>query len=172
MLWGLLEASVFFVVPDVLLTLLATRSIRRALRACVFALGGALVGGVLMYGFAHYAPDTARTVVAAVPAINDALIASVQQQTRQHGLLALFVGPLTGTPYKIYAVQAGVQGISLLSFIAVSVPARLARFVALVLLTFAISRALQRCWTLRTIQRVLIACWSVFYVWYFFVMSG
>ena len=44
-LWGFAESTLFFIVPDVLLTWLALSLPRRALRACYWALGGALAGG-------------------------------------------------------------------------------------------------------------------------------
>jgi hypothetical protein len=47
--WGLAEATVFFVVPDVWISRLALSSWRAALRGCALALVGALVGGVLLY---------------------------------------------------------------------------------------------------------------------------
>ena len=42
--WGFLEATFFFIVPDVLLTLIACRMLRPALKASVAALTGALIG--------------------------------------------------------------------------------------------------------------------------------
>jgi hypothetical protein len=47
-LWGLAEATLFFIVPDVWLTLITVWSPRKALIACLFALLGALAGGALM----------------------------------------------------------------------------------------------------------------------------
>ena len=44
-LWGFAEATVFFIVPDVLLSWLALRSPKSGLIACLFALLGALIGG-------------------------------------------------------------------------------------------------------------------------------
>lgn len=44
--WGLAEATFFFIVPDVLLTAITIVSVPRALRALVFSLLGATIGGV------------------------------------------------------------------------------------------------------------------------------
>src|SRR5690606_1189122 len=49
LLWGFAEATVFFVVPDVWISRLALSSWPAALRACGFALVGALAGGALLY---------------------------------------------------------------------------------------------------------------------------
>ena len=58
--WGLAEAICFFIVPDVLLTLIAMRSLRSAMKATMAALAGALVGGALVVVFAHASPDAAH----------------------------------------------------------------------------------------------------------------
>ncbi len=46
LIWGFAEATFFFIVPDVLLTLIALKNWRLATRACLWSLGGALIGGV------------------------------------------------------------------------------------------------------------------------------
>jgi hypothetical protein len=48
LIWGFAEATVFFVVPDVLLTAIPVRDLRAASLACFLALLGALAGGTLM----------------------------------------------------------------------------------------------------------------------------
>src|SRR4029079_3151630 len=68
--WGIAEASFFFIVPDLLLTLIACRAFKPALKATLAALSGALVGGVAMYAFGMRAPDEARAFLDYVPAIN------------------------------------------------------------------------------------------------------
>src|SRR5438270_13950747 len=69
-IWGLGEATFFFIVPDVLLTLIATRSLRSAIKATIAALAGALIGGVVMVAFAHTWPETARAFLLHIPGIN------------------------------------------------------------------------------------------------------
>jgi len=44
-LWGLAEATCFFIVPDVLLSFIALRRLRTALLCCGLALAGALLAG-------------------------------------------------------------------------------------------------------------------------------
>ncbi|MGQ0656531.1 MAG: hypothetical protein ACT4NU_00285 [Chromatiales bacterium] len=48
----------------------------------------------------------------------------MEAQIRAHGIAALVLGPLSGTPYKIYAVQADALGVNIWQFLAVSLPAR------------------------------------------------
>src|SRR5436190_22833846 len=71
--WGLAEATFFFIVPDVLLTLIACRTIKPALKATVAALIGALAGGTIMYTFGYHKSVGARAFLDQVPAISMAL---------------------------------------------------------------------------------------------------
>jgi membrane protein YqaA with SNARE-associated domain len=126
--WGLAEATFFFIVPDVLITLLACRSLRPALKASVAALLGALLGGSLMFVCAAQRPDVMQRYLLRVPAIDAELVMQVQQQVETRGLASVLSGPLAGIPYKIYAVVLGAAGGDWLRFLLISIPARYTRF--------------------------------------------
>lgn len=96
--WGLAEATLFFFVPDVLLSAIALRDRGLALRCCLWALGGALAGGALMFLFAANSPDAARTAVGHVPAVTGEMLTRVESGIADVGSWAMFLGPLTGTP--------------------------------------------------------------------------
>jgi membrane protein YqaA with SNARE-associated domain len=49
LIWGFAEASLFFIVPDVWLSFAGREKLSKGIRACVFALAGALIGGAVMY---------------------------------------------------------------------------------------------------------------------------
>ena len=170
-LWGLAEATVFFIVPDVLLSWLALRNFRTALTACVAALLGALVGGTAVWLAAQHDPEAVRKLFIMIPAIDGEMLAGVRSQLATDGLLALFIGPLTGTPYKIYALEAAVLGLGYLPFLLVSVPARLIRFALVASVVAALNHALARRLQLRQRQGLLLASWVFFYLWYFHVMG-
>jgi len=167
-LWGFAEATLFFLVPDVYLSRVALEAPRRALRACLWALLGALAGGALMYGWGSVAPQTAEAALAAVPAIAADTVDAVRTDLAVHGWAALFLGPLTGTPYKIYAVESARLGMGLLPLLAVSVPARLIRFLLITLLAAAAARApgLRRL-SAGTQRWIHAAAWTAFYLAYF-----
>jgi len=167
--WGFAEATFFFLLPDVFLTALAARNLGAAVRATLAALAGALLGGTVMYAFGHAAPERARALLDAVPAIGPALVASVRAQLAAHGLLALALGPARGTPYKIYAVEWGARGGSLPAFLLVSVPARWLRFLLTTLVAAAAMRVLAP-WTGRRahVELALLGlAWAVVYAAYF-----
>ncbi len=150
-----------------LLSALALRGLRVALPACAWATVGALVGGLTMYLWGAAAPEAAWSLLDRVPAIDPAMQAGVRASLAEHGLAALFLGPLTGTPYKPYAVAAGQQGVSPAAFLLVSVPARALRFVAIVALTHLLARRLPP----RRRPIVLALCWLGFYAAYFLHMG-
>jgi membrane protein YqaA with SNARE-associated domain len=162
--WGFAEATLFFLVPDVWLTWVVLRSGRAAAVACVAALAGALAGGALMYAWGAADADRARAAVARVPAVGPAMVGRVGEEVRAGGAVAAFRGPLTGTPYKIYAVEAGAQGLPLGTFLLVSVPARLGRFAAVTAAAGVASRLLRRLAVRRGLH---LGLWSAFYLWYF-----
>jgi hypothetical protein len=59
--WGLAEATLFFLVPDILITWVALTSLRRALLSSLWVLAGALAGGCLMHLSGASRPDQALT---------------------------------------------------------------------------------------------------------------
>lgn len=166
-LWGLAEATLFFIVPDVLLSGAAMARPRAALVACAWATAGALAGGTLMYLWGATAPSDAWALLDRVPGIDGRMQAGVGEAMAGDGLAALFMGPLTGTPYKLYAVAAGAQGANLAAFLLVSVPARALRFVALVLLTHMAARTLPGQPGTRLHWPIWAVAWTGFYVFYF-----
>jgi membrane protein YqaA with SNARE-associated domain len=168
--WGFAEATVFFIVPDVFLSWLALRDYRRALVACLWAVGGALLGGIALWQLGSGQAEDVRAVFVALPAIDINLVQSVRQQLEANGLIALFFGPISGTPYKLYALEAGQLGIRWDAFILVSIPARLIRFLLVSMVVGAISQALAGRCSLKTRQALLAASWAGFYAWYFSVM--
>jgi membrane protein YqaA with SNARE-associated domain len=167
--WGFAEATFFFIVPDVLLTVLACRKLQPALKASLAALVGALIGGAVMYGLGSLDAGRARRVLDLIPAISPALISKVETQADKHGLVALLIGPLRGIPYKIYAVEWGARRERLIAFLIVSVPARYIRFFLAAVVARAVARGIEpltrrRAW----VEGVILALiWVAFYSFYF-----
>jgi membrane protein YqaA with SNARE-associated domain len=123
-----------FIVPDVYLGFVALFHWRRGLTAAIAALLGAMLGGSIMYFLGMNNPDGINRFLTYVPLIDSELVNEVANQTRTSGLNAVLTGPFRGYPYKIYAVQAGEQALSLLSFLLMTIPARLQRFIPVALI--------------------------------------
>jgi membrane protein YqaA with SNARE-associated domain len=166
-LWGFAEATLFFFVPDVYLSRIALFDLRGALRACLWALAGAVAGGALMFAWGRADAGGAERALDRVPAISAAAIQEVGRSIRERGAVAVFLGPLTGTPYKIYAVESAPAGLSLARFLAVSVPARLLRFVLVTLLFAGMARGPLRRWPPAKLALAHTAAWGLFYAAYF-----
>jgi len=165
--WGLAEATFFFLVPDILLTRVALTDYRRALLASLCAVAGALVGGTaLWFATRHGATQFLLNAFDWIPGISRELIVRTAQALDTHGLTALAGAALSGQPYKLYAVHAGAQDLALAPFLAVSAAARFARFALTATLAHLAARAL-RDRPLASLQRLHAWIWFAFYTVYF-----
>lgn len=166
-LWGFAEATFFFLVPDVILSAIAIFDWQLALWACLAATAGALAGGALMYHRGCRDAASARDFLLRLPGVGPRMLERVGAAVGKRGLVALALGPLSGTPYKLYAVECGVRRLSLASFLLVSVPARMARFLLVVLLAAWLAHGAVPGWSPAAKLAAWLAAWCLFYAWYF-----
>jgi membrane protein YqaA with SNARE-associated domain len=172
--WGFAEATLFFVVPDVWIGLLALFKWRAGLRAAGCAVVGALLGGALMYGAGvELGREHSEELLDAVPAISPAMIARVEEEMRERGPASMLLGPLRGTPYKIYATTAGVEGQPLGAVLLWTVPARGVRFLLIATIA-ALYGGLVRRITPETgwLLGPYLLVWVVFYAGYWLLAAG
>ena len=170
-LWGLAEATLFFIVPDVGLSILALKDRRSGIVACLYAVAGALVGGAIMYYWGRADIDGANRILEAIPAIRPTDIERVTSDLQKLGGRALFFGPLMGIPYKIYAANAHLF-MSIGELLLISIPARIIRFLLIAITTpYAAEKVLPHASTRRRIQAVLLF-WILFYIGFFIVKGG
>ncbi|MFM9105841.1 MAG: hypothetical protein ACKOWF_04000, partial [Chloroflexota bacterium] len=103
-----------------------------------------------------------------VPAISGAMIARVEREMAAGGTRRMLLGPLRGTPYKIYARTDGMQGRPLPPFLLWTVPARGIRFLLIAGISALGGRAIRRRTTRPgPVVAVYAAAWTAFYAWYF-----
>ena len=166
-IWGFAEATLFFVIPDVILTLVALFSIKQSLKVLAAILTGAILGGALMFWMGEAHPAQAESLVLHVPFVSQKMFAKTHQDFERYGIWALVKGPAAGVPYKIYAVQAGRYA-RLPLFLLVTILARTERFVlswaffAILGLIFT-SRINRRPWAAVTAH---LCIWTAIYAWY------
>lgn len=79
----------------------------------------------------------------------------------------MFLGPFTGLPYKVYALQAATLPTNFAVFLLVSFPARLLRFVLVSVSTAVVGRWLNRYLDLRRQRTILVVAWIAFYAVFF-----
>jgi hypothetical protein len=90
---------------------------------------GSLVAGAALFLWSSASPESALAAVRHVPFIPAGMFASVSSDIASLGAWALCKGPLSGIPYKVYAVLSP-GAIPLHLFLLVSIPARLERLIA------------------------------------------
>lgn len=127
-LWGFAESTLFFIVPDVLLSAIAIRNLRLALFASLLATLGAMAGGTVMYFWSAQEAGDAIEAVTALPDVRPDMPVQVRGQFHDMGAIATVLGPLRTTPYKLYAVLAPANEVPYWQFLLVTPVARLPRF--------------------------------------------
>ncbi len=174
-LWGVAEATLFFIVPDVILSYIGVRQgPRAAAKASLIAAFGAATGGVVMYLWSWGDPAAALAAVAAVPAISAEMIGRAREAMGGDWFAATLLGPLTSTPYKVYAILAPESGVPLAGFALASVVARLPRFLAVGIGVAALGAWLRARAKLpeRAVLGLLGLCWIAFYILFFSLMPA
>jgi membrane protein YqaA with SNARE-associated domain len=172
-LWGFAEATLFFVVVDVLLSFAV---LRRGWRTAIAAAGVAAVmatfGGALLYAWGRRSVAGAEAMLDLMPAIAPSMIGAVRDDMAGAWALSLFTGAVSGVPYKIYAVEAGAADRNLAAFLLVSVAARFARFAGAILLTELSRRVLAAFGHEHRATALLALFWICFYAAYFWIMPN
>ncbi|WP_395646412.1 hypothetical protein [Terricaulis sp.] len=174
LVWGFAEATLFFIVPDVILSLIGLqRGVRPGALAAICAAAGAGLGGAVMFTWSAVAPSDVRDIVLALPAISVDMVEAARASMAEHGwLLATFAGPVTSTPYKVFAMLAPDAGAPMLLFALASVAARLPRFI-LAAAVASLARAwLGRRFSARTLTLLWAAGWIMFYAAFFASMPS
>lgn len=169
--WALAEACVFFIVPDVPITLYAMRGgdWRGAVKLALIAAVGAMAGGAILYTWASADYGGASNFIANLPAIDTAMMRNTASDYATGGFIEMLKGAFSGVPYKLYALAAVEQGQSFGSLMLQTSLARLPRFLTVALGASAVS------WCLRSLSpririSVMLAFWLAFYLWYFSAM--
>jgi membrane protein YqaA with SNARE-associated domain len=126
-LWGFAEGTLFFILPDVLLSFVVLFRPRRALLHMAAIVAGAVLAGAVMFTWSVQS-DRARDAVARVPAVSSAMFDGAARDLKQYGVWGTSLGPVRGIPYKVYAVEAPTHS-ALWQFLLVTIPARLWRLV-------------------------------------------
>ena len=166
-LWGLAEATFFFIIPDVFLSFVAMLDWHSTWKHIVAALAGALLGGALLFHWAQADSKAAHAAVARVPFITSEMLAKVNSGLDEMGLLAVLTGSVSGIPYKLYAVEAPRISTQF-AFLLATPPARAVRFTLVWMIFGAAADWLRRRYALPTRKLAFIhaVIWIASYAFY------
>lgn len=166
-IWGLADATVFFIVPDVYLTRAALFDLRRTLALCAWALAGALVGGTIVWTLAQ--SGSAPALLHGfrwLPGISDRLIGEVGRTVHGEGVWGTVAGLLEFRPYKLFAAHMGAQEVGFLPFLGGTALGLGCRFVVTSLIASFAGRLLAK-WSEKIRLRIYTIFWYAFYAIYF-----
>jgi hypothetical protein len=168
--WSAAEAAIFFLVADIPISWIAVRSgTRAAILAAIVAAIASIAGALAMFFWAGRDPTGAAAAMSALPAIDPALIARAAHEYHQ-GALAMLAGSFSGTPFKLYALEAAKGPDYTLLLLAPLL--RLPRFLLVALFAGAVSELLKRRLGGRARLALLTMLWLLFYAFYFSAMPA
>jgi membrane protein YqaA with SNARE-associated domain len=166
LLWGFAEATLFFIIPDVWISILALQNGTEALIACLYTLAGAMTGGSIMYFTGRVDVQKWNKLLSKIPAIRSRDIQKVQVDLTRSGIKAVLTGPPQGIPYKIYAVNAH-SVMSIWAFLLISIPARVIRFIIVAVMTTFLSERFLSAFSMANKIWITLLMWAIFYTVYF-----
>ena len=156
-------------VPDVGVAFVAAISPKRWWVSAVTSVLGTLVGAVLLFLVIQlWLGALATDLLVKIPGIHPSTLALASSRTADHGAGVLFLAAFQGIPYKVYATQLTLAGISLPVLLLWTVPSRALRLLPVAAVAGAGGRLLQG--SLHRHFGLWVAAyglfWVVFYAWY------
>ena len=167
-IWSAAEAAIFFLVADIPISWIAVRNGTRAgMVAAVVAALASVAGTLAVLLWASHHPAAATATMAALPGIDQALVAEAAERFHR-GWLPVLGGAFSGIPFKLFALEASQH--AAVGFLLLAPLLRLPRFLVVAAFAGTISHLLDQRMT--TGQRLLLlgALWLAFYAFYFAVM--
>lgn len=173
LIWGVAEASLFFIVADVIIGWVAlSRGLRPGLIAAALATLGATLGGTALFLAAERAPTSVPRLIEAGPAVPAGAVAeAAPRMARPDWPATLLKAAFTGRPYRVYAAAAPGR-VPAARFAAVTPVVRAPRFL-LIAAAFAGLGVLLR--PRLTAKRLLLLHglgWAGFYALYWTLTPG
>lgn len=167
--WGLAESTVFFIVPDVAVAFIAAMSPRNWWKAAIASIVGTLVGAVVVFvAVQWWLGANALQLLLWIPGIHPADLAIASSRIADHGAGALLPAAFQGIPYKVYATELTLAGVSLPVLLLWTIPSRALRLVPVAAAAGVGGRILQG--SLRRHFGIwggaYVLFWVAFYAWY------
>jgi hypothetical protein len=167
-LWGLAEATFFFIVPDVYLSFVLMFNMRSGMLAVCVSIIGSLFGAAVLYLLHTFSYDFAR-IFLITPGVTHKMIAFALPFFRDNLFLNLTSVPFSGIPFKLYVYSAAHNSVPFLIIIIWAIAARIVRLSLPILFFIFIRKLIKK--KIRSNPQfwifLYIVAWSLFYVWYF-----
>ncbi len=170
--WGFAEGVLFFIVPDVYISLATLFSLGAGAIAWAWSIIGSLAAVTLIYVNMRLGFDYVG-LLDAVPGISPGMVARVTRQLSTGGLPFTPLLVLGGVPFKVYSGVAFSLGMPFLAVMLWTVFARVVRIAPTFVITGALRLVLARRIDRNAVTWVVLLAvfWIVFYVYYFNAMS-
>ncbi len=123
---ALVEATIPFVPPDIMLAPMVLARRERAWLYAAICTAGSVTGGLVGYALGYFLAPLALHWLT-MTGHPDAL-AGFQRVFAEYGLWVILIKGLTPVPYMLVTIASGVAKFSLLAFVAASIATRGARF--------------------------------------------
>jgi membrane protein YqaA with SNARE-associated domain len=126
-------------------------------RLALAATAGSCLGGMGSYTLGRWRP--ARPVLARLPLVRPAMVEAADRWLAAEGALALRHQPLSGLPFKVFALLAGNRRVSLGAFVASTFVFRGVRFLAVSGVAALLGRRFER--QIRRHGAPLLMAWAL-----------
>lgn len=154
--WGVAEATFWPIMPDAVLVPLAATRPGDWWRLALAVAAGSSVGGALSYAVGRTIPP--RPLLARLPLVRPAMVEAADDWLAAEGAVALRHQPLSGLPFKVFALLAGARGVPFGPFILCALAARGARFLTVSGLAALIARRFEP--LVARHSRLLLSLWA------------
>jgi membrane protein YqaA with SNARE-associated domain len=126
-IWAFAEAIIWPIIPDFLLAPMIIAWPRRTSPVLAACIAGSAVGAALIYALAWTWPAEAVRALPHLPLVFEADIAVVRQRIAQDGAFAFLWQPISGIPFKVWAVVAAENAVPPVIALPLAILARAAR---------------------------------------------
>lgn len=165
-LWGILEATFFFVAPDIALSFYAIKkNFAYAVAHAVFAAFGAMFGVFLLYSLASGNPLQIRYLLDLIPAISPELINfATTKMEHSNWINTALISSFSPIPLKLFVYGAAINNIPIYQLIAASSLMCFPRYFAIILISRAAKNYI---YTKTKKPKVLYTIWALFWILFY-----
>jgi len=166
--WGVGEATVLFVVPDLWLGFVSLYAPRRFLVTLVAVVAGGVTGAALLFLATPALGEGLSQLLSSLPGTGPDDLARVRAELVAQGGAAFLNGPVQGLPVRLYVHAAALDGLDLPTVLAGTAVNRLTRigFFGLTLAALGLVARPLIARRPRAVAVVYLVAWVIFYAWF------